>query len=65
MKHFMTWRLEKNLKNISSDVKCGVAAKIEVQGCGNMGQFSFAFKKSAIKRSELHVYFLLFDLCNI
>ena len=65
MKHFMTWRLEKNSKNISSDVKCGVAAKIEVQRCGNMGQSSFAFKKCAIKRSERHVYFLLFDLCNI
>ena len=35
------------------------------QGCGNMGKSSFAFKRNAIKRSEFHVYFLLFDLCNI
>ena len=45
-------RLEKNLKRCVYIKRCGVAAKIEVQeGCVNMGKSSFAFKKSAIKRS--------------
>ena len=30
-----------------------------------MEKFSFAFKINAIKRSEFHVYYLLFDLFNI
>ena len=49
---FHDLRLEKNLKRCVCIKRCGVAAKIEVQeGCENMGKSSFAFKKSAIKRS--------------
>ena len=67
MKHFMTWRLEKNSKNISSDVKCGVAAKIEVQRCGNMGQSSFAFKKCAIKGQNVMFifYYLIYAIFEL
>ena len=63
IKVFIMWHLEKNLKNISSNVKCG--CKDWGQGRGNMEKSSFAFKRNAIKRSKFHVYFLLLDLFNV
>ena len=35
------------------------------QDCGDMEKSLFTFKRNAIKRSEFHVYFFIFDLCNI
>ena len=51
------------LENISSDVKCG--CKDWGQGRGNMKKSSFAFKRNAMKRSKLYVYFLLLDLFKV
>ena len=56
---FKMWRLEKHLKNMSSDVRC--VFKEGGQGCRNLGKSSFAFKGNAMKRSEFHVYFLFLD----
>ena len=51
---FHDMRLEKNLKNISGDVRC--ISKDSGQGRGNMGKSSFAFKRNVTKRSEFHFY---------